>query len=431
MNIKNIAIIGTGYVGLSTGTCLAEVGHKVICADKDVSVINSLNKGKCHIYEFGLSEMIQKNLNKSLEFTADMAKAVRNSEIIMIAVGTPPNPDGSADLSCIDEAAKTIADNINSYKLIVNKSTVPVETGESVEKLIKANVKKDVVFDIASVPEFLREGMAVHDTFNPDRIVIGVKTKRAEKILREVYEPFKAEIFVTDIKSAELIKHAANSFLAMKISYINALSLICEKVGADVEDVADGLGMDKRIGRSFLNAGIGFGGFCFPKDLDAFLWISRRHGYDFKMLEAAKETNLYMRKHFINKIENVLGGLKGRQIAVLGLAFKPKTDDMRHAPSIEIITSLLLKGAQITAFDPQAMEKAKKRINNISFAEDAYEAVDGKDCIVILTEWDEFKKLDLKRVKKILKKPVIVDGRNIFDTADMREKGFEYHSMGR
>jgi nucleotide sugar dehydrogenase len=431
MKIKSIAVIGTGYVGLSTGSCMAEAGHKVICVDVDENKINMLNKGKSHIYEYGIEDIIKKNLNKNLFFTTDIKKAIKDSEIIFVAVGTPPNPDGSADLSYIKNVAKTIADTMSSYKLIVHKSTVPVETGEAVEKFIKSNLKKDITFDIASVPEFLREGMAVYDTFNPDRIVIGVKTKRAEKLLREVYAPFKAKIFVTDIKSAELIKHASNSFLATKISYINSISLICEKVGANVEDVANGMGLDKRIGRSFLNAGIGFGGFCFPKDLDAFLWISKKHGCCFNILESVRETNLFMRKHFINKIEKVMGGLDGKDIAILGLSFKPNTDDMRYAPSIEIISALLEKGAKITAYDPQAMEKAKKKINGITFAKDAFEALKNKDCMVVLTEWDEFKKLDLDLVKKTLKKPIIIDGRNIYEIQDVIEKGFQYYSMGR
>jgi UDPglucose 6-dehydrogenase len=431
MKIKNIAIIGSGYVGLSTGSCLAETGHRIICVDNDKNKIKTLNKGQSHIYEEGLDKLIKKNLNKNLIFTTDIKKAINESEIIFIAVGTPPKPDGSSDLSYITKAAETIAANMNSYKLIVNKSTVPVETCEYVEKLIKFNLKKDVAFDIASVPEFLREGMAVYDTFNPDRIVMGVKTKRAEKLLREIYEPFETKIFVTDIKSAELIKQAANSFLAMKISYINAVGLMCEKVGANVNDVADGMGMDKRISRNFLNAGIGFGGSCFPKDLEAFLWISQKLGCEFKILQSVKETNLYMRKHFVNKITKVLGSVNGKKIGVLGLAFKPNTDDMRAAPSIDIINMLVKKGAKVTAYDPKAMKKAKTEIKGISFANTALEAVKNKDCMVVLTEWDEFKKLDLEVVKKALKKPVIIDGRNIYGISEMREKGIEYHSIGR
>jgi len=331
--MRNVCVIGTGYVGLVTGACLSELGHKVICVDNDISKIALLKKNKIPIYEPGLEEIVKKNTkNKRLSFTAKIKEGVEKSEIIFIAVGTPPRDDGSADLSYVEIVAREIAENMNTYKLIVDKSTVPVETGERGEMTIKRNIKKNIDFDVASNPEFLREGSAVYDTFNPDRIVVGVKTKKAETLLKELYSPIKAPVLVTDIKSAEIIKHASNSFLAMKISYINAVANICEKTGADIVKVAEGIGMDSRIGKSFLNAGIGFGGFCFPKDLEAFYWISKKVGFDFKLLKEVKEINEYQRALLLKKIEEAVWNLKGKTIGILGLAFKPETDDMRFAP---------------------------------------------------------------------------------------------------
>jgi UDPglucose 6-dehydrogenase len=320
---------------------------------------------------------------------------------------------------------------MDSYKLIVDKSTGPVETGEWVEMTIKRNVKKSLDFDVASNPEFLREGSAVYDTFNPDRIVIGVKTKKAEALLKEIYSPIKAPVLVTDIKSAEIIKHASNSFLAMKISYINAVANLCEKTGADISKVAEGMGMDKRIGKSFLNAGIGFGGFCFPKDLEAFYWISKKVGFDFKLLKEVKEINEHQRRLLIKKIEDAVWNLKGKTIGVLGLAFKPETDDMRFAPSIEIIERLQENGAIIKAYDPAAMEKARIVLKNINYQKSAYDVAKGADCLVIITEWNEFKELDLAKIKKLLKHPIIIDGRNLFEPDKMKKLGFDYRCIGR
>jgi len=430
--MRNICVIGTGYVGLVTGACLAELGHTVICVDNDASKIALLKKNKIPIYEPGLEEIVRNNAkNKRLSFTSRIKEGVKKSDVIFIAVGTPPRDDGSADLSYVETVAREIAENMNGYKLIVDKSTVPVETGEWVEMTIRRNIKKNVEFDVASNPEFLREGSAVFDTFNPDRIVIGVKTKRAESLLKEIYLPIKAPVLVTDIKSAEIIKHASNSFLAMKISYINAVANLCEKTGADVAKVAEGMGMDKRIGKSFLNAGIGFGGFCFPKDLEAFYWISRKQGVDFRLLKEVKEINEHQRLLLVKKIEDAVWNLKGKTIGVLGLAFKPDTDDMRFAPSIEIITMLQGLGATIKAYDPAAMGKAKKVLKNIRYQKNAYDAAKGADCLVILTEWNEFKELDLSKIKRALRHPIIIDGRNLFEPAKMRKSGFDYKCMGR
>ncbi|MHB9156267.1 MAG: UDP-glucose dehydrogenase family protein, partial [Endomicrobiales bacterium] len=358
--MRTVCVVGTGYVGLVTGACLAEIGHKVICVDNDKKKIALLKKGKIPIYEPGLGELVKKNVGKTkLSFSTDIKEGVKKCEVLFIAVGTPPREDGSADLSYVEGVACEIARNMKSYKLIVDKSTVPVETGEWVATTIQRNLKADIPFDVASNPEFLREGSAVHDTFHPDRIVIGVKSKKAEHILKEIYAPLKAPVLVTDIKSAEIIKHASNSFLAMKISFINAISNICERVGADITKVAEGMGTDKRIGRAFLNAGIGFGGFCFPKDLEAFLWISRKLGYEFNLLKEVKEINEKQKGLLVKKIEDTVWNLNGKIIGVLGLAFKPETDDMRFAPSIDIIRQLQERGAVIRAYDPASMEKAK------------------------------------------------------------------------
>jgi UDPglucose 6-dehydrogenase len=430
--MTKICVVGTGYVGLVTGTCLADIGHAVICVDNDRAKIALLKKGKIPIYEPGLEELIKKNVKRNkLSFDTNLAASVRRSEVIFIAVGTPPREDGSADLSFVEAVAKQIAENMTAYKLIVDKSTVPVETGNWVKVTIERNLKSGVDFDIASNPEFLREGNAITDTLHPDRIVIGVESGRAERLLKEVYAPLKARVIVTDIKSAEIIKHASNSFLATKISFINAIANICERVGADIEKVSEGMGADKRIGAGFLNAGIGFGGFCFPKDLEAFTWISSKLGYEFNLLKETKKINEDQKINLVKKIEDALWLLKGKKIGILGLAFKPNTDDMRFAPSIDIIKLLQEKGATINAFDPVALKKAKSALKNVNFSRDAYATAKGCDCLVILTEWDEFKKLDLKRIKKLLKHPIIVDGRNIFEPELMKKLGFIYKSIGR
>lgn len=428
----NVAIIGAGYVGLVTGACFAELGNTVICVDNDKSKIQSLKKLKIPIYEPGLEELVKNNYRHGrISFTTDISQAVRKSTVIFIAVGTPPKENGEADLTGIENVARSIAIAMNSYRLIVEKSTVPVETGGWVKRTIEINKKKQVPFDVASNPEFLREGQAIKDFMHPDRIVIGVESKKAEELLRELYAGIDAPLLVTDIKSAELIKHAANSFLAMKISFINAVSKVCDLSGADIKEVADGMGMDKRIGRAFLDAGIGFGGFCFPKDLEAFIRISEKLGYPFDLLKEVKRINESQKENFVSKIEANLWNIKDKAIAVLGLAFKPDTDDMRFAPSIDIITALQKHGAKIRATDPQAMARAKEIFKGVTFCKDAYEAAQSSDCLIVITEWNEFKELDFKKIKKLLKQPLIIDGRNIYDGKKLKKLGFKYICIGR
>ncbi|MFH1097490.1 MAG: UDP-glucose/GDP-mannose dehydrogenase family protein [Candidatus Desantisbacteria bacterium] len=427
-----ICVVGTGYVGLVTGTCLAELGNNVICVDVDTEKIATLQKGIMPIYEPGLEELVHRNVKEErLSFTTSIADGVEVSDIIFIAVGTPPKDDGEADLSFVEAVARDIALNMTAYKVIVEKSTVPVETGEWVAHAIKINNKNKVEFDVVSNPEFLREGTAIHDTMNPERIVIGTRSERAEKILRELYKPFNAPIIVTDIKSAEIIKHASNAFLAMKISFINAVSRICELTGADVVKIAEGMGYDSRIGKAFLNAGCGFGGFCFPKDLEAFIKISEKLGYDFELLRAVKKINEGQKGLMVKKIKDAVWIIKGKTIGILGLAFKPNTDDMRFAPSIDIIKQLQIEGARIKAFDPVAMERAEGLLEDVEFCKNAYEVAKDSDCLVILTEWNEFRELDLLRIKETMKNPVIIDGRNIYDPAKMKEMDIRYVGIGR
>jgi len=429
----DISIIGSGYVGLVSGACFAELGNNVICADNNSKKITDLKKGIVPIYEPGLEELIANNTKRRrLKFTSSIKEAVKNSEIIFIAVGTPPLENGEADLTGIENVACNIAINMNGYRLIVEKSTVPVETGEWVKRTIHAYIKHKVKFDVASNPEFLREGQAINDFMHPDRIVIGVESKKAGELLTNLYKPLNAPMVITDIKSAELIKHASNSFLAAKISFINAISNICDKVGADITEVATGIGLDKRIGPNFLNAGIGYGGSCFPKDLEAFINISEKLGFDFELLKAVKKINHQQQIVFIEKIKKALWILKDKTIAVLGLSFKPNTDDIRNAPALEIIRRLQAEGAKIKAYDPRAAKKAEEALGNpVKFCRDPYAACKNSDCLLILTEWDEFKELDLLKVKKILRRPIIIDGRNIYEPKKMKEMGFTYIAMGR
>ncbi len=428
----NISIIGTGYVGLVTGACFADLGNNVICADNNIEKIKSLKKGLITIYEPGLEEMVKRNKKEGrLTFISSIKEAVSKSDVIFICVGTPSKENGEADLLFIEKVSRDIAANIKSYKLIVEKSTVPVETGERVKDIIKSFKKNKVKFDVASNPEFLREGSAIEDFMHPDRIVIGVESKKAKGLLVELYSLFKAPLVITDIKGAEVIKHASNSFLATKISFINAISNICEKVGADVVEVAKGIGLDKRINTSFLNAGVGYGGSCFPKDVNAFIHISERLGYDFGLLREVRKINEAQKDLLIKKIEHMLWNLPGKTIGVLGLSFKPDTDDMRGAPSLDIITRLQGAGCNIKAYDPEAINKAKKILKNVKFCKNVYEAANGSDCLVILTEWNEFKELDFKKIKKLLHQPIIIDGRNIYDPKKMRKMGFRYVGIGR
>lgn len=432
----NISIIGTGYVGLVTGVCLADLGNSVLCADNDPYKIRQLKNLRMPIYEPGLEDLVRNNMKeKRLKFTANIKEAVENSEIIFIAVGTPSLENGEADLTGVENVAKIIARNMNGYKLIVEKSTVPVETGFWVTHTIKVNLPKSrrgrLAFDVASNPEFLREGQAIRDFMNPDRIVIGVESQRAKKLLLELYKPLRTHIVVTDIKSAELIKHASNSFLATKISFINAIAQICELVGADVAKVADGMGLDKRIGRAFLDAGAGYGGSCFPKDLDAFITIARKSGYDFALLKAVREINEGQKRHLVKKIKDALWLLKDKHIAILGLSFKPDTDDLRNAPALDIILQLQKEGAKIKAFDPRSMEKASRILSEVKFCKDVYETARGSDCLVIITEWNEFKEIDFLRLKRMMHQPIIVDARNIYEPQELKKLGFRYIGIGR
>jgi UDPglucose 6-dehydrogenase len=427
-----LTIIGTGYVGLVSGTCFAEVGHEVICVDNDAAKVAMLQDGGIPIYEPGLDELIKKNvLAGRLKFTASTAEGVQKSDVIFIAVPTPPQPDGSVDLSYIERVARDIAGAMTSYKIVVDKSTVPVKTGEKVTETIKRYCPAKVEFDVVSNPEFLREGFAVGDLMKPDRVVIGVGSQRPVAAMKEVYTPFNAPIIVTDINSAELIKHAANSFLALKISYINAVANICEAAGANVQEVAHGIGLDDRIGRRFLNAGIGFGGSCFPKDLSAFIKISQQLGYDFSLLKEVQRINTDQMERFVKKITDTLWVLKDKTIGVLGLAFKQNTDDVRSSPAIDLCLRLQKDGAKLRVHDPKGMEKAKAILKNVTYVDDMNAVAQGCDAIVVATEWDEFKKLDLARAKKGLTHPIMFDGRNLFDPAEMEKLGWIYKSVGR
>lgn len=428
----DVGVIGAGYVGLVTAACFANLGNNVICVDINREKIKSLKKGIIPIYEPGLEELVRDGLRKGrLNFTTNISSTIKKSTIVFIAVGTPPKDNGEADLSYVENVAHKIAIEMPSYRLIVEKSTVPVYTGRKIEETIKANNKRRIKFDVASNPEFLREGQAIDDFMHPDRIVIGVRTEKAHDILVKLYEPLRTPIIVTDIESAELIKHASNSFLATKISFINSISNICEKYNADVINVAKGMGLDKRIGREFLNAGVGFGGFCFPKDLEAFIRISEKIGYEFDILKAVKKVNDHQKIVFVKKIEEALWILNGKTVAILGLSFKPNTDDMRYAPSIDIISMLKNEGVKIKVFDPKAMRNAKRILKGITFCKDVYTACRNSDCLAIVTDWNEFKEMDLKRVKRLMRQPVIVDGRNIYNSNLVRKLGFKYIGMGR
>src|SRR5213596_1275751 len=428
----NISIIGTGYVGLVTGTCFAEVGHKVLCVDCDAAKIDLLKAGGIPIYEPGLRELVEKNVaEKRLRFTTSTREGVDASDIIFIAVPTPPMPDGSVDLSFIEGVARDIASAMTAYKIVVDKSTVPVKTGEKVVETIQRYCKAKVEFDVVSNPEFLREGFAVEDFMRPDRIVVGVASPRPVKAMQEVFAPYNAPIIVTDINSAELIKHAANSFLALKISYINAISLVCEATGANVQEVANGIGMDARIGRRFLDAGLGFGGSCFPKDLSAFIKISEQLGYDFRLLREVQRINAEQMERFLKKIADTLWVLKEKRIGVLGLAFKQNTDDVRNSPAIDLCHRLLKEGAVLRVHDPKAMEKAKAVLAGATFLNDMNEVAEDCDALVVATEWPEFKKLDLERARKSMTHPILFDGRNLFDPKEMERLGFIYKSVGR
>jgi UDPglucose 6-dehydrogenase len=430
----DLSIVGSGYVGLVTGACFADVGHNVVCVDNDPRKVEALQAGKVPIYEPGLEEVIHRNVSaRRLRFTGSIKDGVDNSQIIFIAVPTPQQASGEVDLSYIEKVAREIAGVLTSYRVIVDKSTVPVKTGEKVAESIKRYNRHGAEFDVVSNPEFLREGCAVSDLMDPDRIVIGAQNPRAIDLMKKVYEPFMAPILVTDINSAELIKHAANSFLALKISYINALSAICEASGADVEKVADGIGMDRRIGRSFLYAGIGYGGSCFPKDIAAFIKISEQLGTPFNLLKEVQRINAAQRERFLKVIRETLWVLREKKIAVWGLTFKPDTDDIRSSVALDLISDMVREGAHVSAYDPKGMEKARelKEMAGVNFVSSAMEAIDGAEALVIATEWGEFANIDLAHLKQRMTTPIIFDGRNLFDPETMAQLGFRYHSIGR
>lgn len=434
-----IAIIGTGRVGLVTGACFAEKGHQVICIDNNLQKIDQLKKGKVPFYEPGLQELVSRNCRKKrLIFSSHIKDAVNFSEIIFITVGTPLTENGAADLSDIESVCYEIAQCLKilpkdklGYRLIVEKSTVPVETGEKIKNLIKKYAPQ-ANFEVASNPEFLQEGCAIKTTLYPDRIIVGVESKQAESIMRQLYASFQAPLVITDIKSAELIKHASNSFLAMKISFINAIARICDLVKADVTEVARGMGLDHRIGQEFLKAGIGYGGSCLPKDIAAFSYISRQLGYQFELLNKVQEINNTQIDYFIDKIKKELRHLKDKVLALWGLSFKPNTDDIRESPAIKIALRLIKEGAKLKVYDPKAMKEARTILGkSVRYAKSAYEAVRKVEALVIATDWEEFRQINLLRVKKLMLHPLIFDGRNIFDPKTMKELGYTYHCIGR
>ena len=430
--MNNVCIIGSGHVGLVTGACLAELGNKVICVDNDAQGVEGLKEGKIPFYEPGLEELVHRNANNGrLSFTTSIEEGVKASEIIFISVGTPPKPDGTVDMTSLEAVSQEISQTIDNYKVVIEKSTAPVKTGEWISKRLKLNSNRGVDFDVVSNPEFLREGSALNDFMNPDRIVIGTASERAIKMMTELYGPLNAPIIITDIETAELIKHASNCFLALKISFINAVATICEKVGADVVKVAEGMGYDRRIGHAFLNAGVGYGGSCFPKDLAALIKIAEDAGYDFQLLKAVCKINDFQQQQIIDKARSQLHGLTGKIIGILGISFKPHTDDIREAPAIHIVEKLQEAGAMVKIYDPQAMRKAMEILTDVEYCQNPYEVAAGCDALIIITEWDEFKNIDFKRVKLLLRQPIIIDGRNIYDPQEMRKLGFTYCGTGR
>lgn len=431
----NIAVIGSGYVGLVTGACFAEFGVTVTCVDKEESKIAGLKKGIIPIYEPGLEELVKKNMqNQRLSFTTNTVEAIEGALVIFIAVGTPDRGDGSADLSYIDKVAEMIADHMNGYKVVVTKSTVPVGTGERLRAIIGSRQKEHFDFDIVSNPEFLREGSAIEDFLRPNRVVIGASSQQAVAIMRDLYRPLyliEAPLLITDVPTAEMIKYASNAFLATKISFINEIANLCEVVGADVQQVAKGMGLDGRIGTKFLHPGPGYGGSCFPKDVSALAQIAQKNGYEFKIVNSVIEVNRRQKERMVEKIEKEVGSFKGKQIGILGLSFKPNTDDMREAPSISIIRALQERGAKVIAHDPAAMEEAKKVLKGVTYASDPYEVAEGSDAIILMTEWNPFRNLDLDQIKKKLKTPVFIDLRNVYEPKKMAALGFKYASVGR
>ncbi|MBC7261460.1 MAG: UDP-glucose/GDP-mannose dehydrogenase family protein [Chloroflexi bacterium] len=430
--MKNICVIGVGYVGLVTGACLADLGNRVICVNRDKQKMENLKRCILPIFEPGLEEIVRRNYEAGrLDFTVSYDEGLRDAEFIFIAVGTPSGSEGEADLSHVTQCAEDIAKRLVRPVIIVNKSTVPIGTGDWVADIINEHKVNDVEFYVVSNPEFLREGSAVYDFMNPDRIVLGSTNRKAAEKVAELYAPLQAPTIITDLRTAEMIKYASNCFLATKISFINEMANICEALGADVKEVALGMGSDKRIGPAFLGAGVGWGGSCFPKDVKALAHIAATHGCHPQMLRAVMEINYDQRKRVIQKLREILGNFRGKTVGILGLSFKPNTDDMRDAPSIEIIHMLQHEGAQIKAYDPVAMNNARKILNNVTYCDNPYEVAEGADALVLVTEWNEFKQLDMARIARSMRQRVLFDGRNIYEPEKMRELGFIYRGVGR
>ena len=431
----NICVVGSGYVGLVTGACLADFGMNVVGVDKDAAKVAALSEGKVPIYEPGLETLVQKNMAEGrLRFSTDLAPAIEEAQAVFIAVGTPPRSDGSADLTFIREVASSIAQHLNGYKIIVTKSTVPIGTGKMIEDMVREGAGSKHKFAVVSNPEFLREGSAIDDFMNPDRVVIGTRDPRAAELMRDVYSPLASAdvpFIVTDVETAELIKYASNGFLATKISFINEVAQICEAWGANVDVVAKGMGLDSRIGPKFLSAGPGYGGSCFPKDTRAAAQIARDQGLRFRIIEAVLEVNDATQKRMVEKIDHALGGFEGKTAAVLGLSFKPNTDDIRESPALPIVQALLDGGATVRAFDPEAMPACRPLFPDVTFTKDAYEAAEGADAVVIVTEWNQFRKLDLDRLRGLLRQPLVIDLRNLYEADAMAAEGFRYVSIGR
>lgn len=430
---KTICVIGVGYVGLVTGACLADLGNGVICLNRNQEKCDNLKKGILPIYEPGLEEIVHRNQAAGrLSFTTSYDEAMQDAEFVFIAVGTPSGTEGEADLAHVNAAAIDVAKRIHRPIIIINKSTVPIGTGDWVADIVRENMPDpSIPFWVVSNPEFLREGSAVHDSMHPDRIVLGSTSREAAERVAELYYPLQAETIITDLRTAEMIKYASNAFLATKISFINEIANICEALGADVKTVAYGMGTDKRIAPSFLGAGIGWGGSCFPKDVKALAFMAATHGQHPQLLRAVLEINYDQRKRVVTKLRDILGGFRGKTIGVLGLAFKPNTDDMRDAPSISIIRLLQNEGAIVKAYDPVAMSIARRILPDVEYCSDPYAVAQDADAIILVTEWNEFKQLDMKRIKSLMRRPVLIDGRNIYDPARMRELGFTYRGMGR
>lgn len=430
--MKNICVVGTGYVGLTTGVCFADLGHSVTCIEIDLHKLELLRSGKSPIFEPGLEEMQERNMRAGrLRFTDDYAVGIPDAEFIFITVGTPMAEDGSADLTYVKAAARSIGQHLRSGSIIIDKSTVPVGTGDLVENIIAEYAGPDVKFDVVSNPEFLREGSALSDFFKPDRIVLGAKNREAAQRVAALHETLGAPIIITDLRTAEMIKYASNAFLATRISFINEIAQICERLGADVREVARGMGADKRIGPHFLEAGVGYGGSCFPKDVLALYHMAASAGCHPQLLQAVMDINSDARKRFVKKVETVLGTLEERLIGVLGLSFKPNTDDMREAPSVDIINALLKKGARVKAYDPVAMPRAEELLPTVTFTATAYDVAKDADALLLVTEWNEFKQLDWHRIKRYMRQPVVIDGRNLYDPREMRQLGFIYWGVGR